>query len=159
MKKPDSLELIYETAKEKMDLQQTRKYALENKASALTAFAGGIFVFLMGSRETILDYPLSSQILIIISIIGFTLSVIQSMVVMGVKKYRMDPNIEKLAQNYLGKSKEETLRQLISNCIGAWKHNEEKIERNANILRVAFILQSLAFILLGIAFGTSIWVG
>jgi len=157
MKKNDNLELIYEITKEKMDHQQTRKNALENKASALTAFSGGMFALLMGARETILNYPFSSQILIIISILGFSVSVLQSMIVIWVKKYRNDPNIEKLAETYLEKSKEETLLQLISNSIGAWKHNETKIERNASVLRFAFLLQSAAFVLLGIAFGISIW--
>lgn len=154
--KNNSLELIYEISKEKLNIQQTQKNSLENKASTLIAFTGGILALLMGAYDTITKYPIISQTLIIISVIGFALTVIQSIAVIWVKKYRTDPNIEKLAENYLEKSQDEVTLQLISNCIGAWKHNEKIIERNADLLKFAFLYESIALILLGTSFGISV---
>ena len=153
----NSVTLIYEIIKTSISEQQSRKASLENKASMLMAFAGGMFALLMGAREAILLIAFSSQIFILVGIILFSISVLFATIVTWVRSYRIDPNPDVLAHEYVNQTSDETKLQLISNMIGSWKENSGIIERNAAILRLAFIAQSLAFISLGIALFTSLF--
>lgn len=153
----NSVSLIYENIKDLLVTQQNQKISLENKASMLMAFAGGIFALLMGARDTIVATSLKSQMLVLIGIVFFAFSVICSTIVTWVRSYRIDPNPEVLAHEYLNHSSEETKLQIISNMIGSWKENVTIIERNAVFLRIAFISQSLAFTSLGLALFISIF--
>ena len=153
----NSVSLIYETVKNALSTQQSQKASLENKASMLMAFAGGMFALLMGARETILNIPFDSQIFVLIGIVLLAISVIFSTIVSWVRSYRIDPDPEALANEYLNQTIDETRLQMISNMISSWKENSAIIERNANILRLAFLSQSLAFFSLGIALFTSLF--
>lgn len=153
----NSASLIHETIKNLLSIQQSQKTSLENKASMLMAFAGGMFALLMGAREAILLIPFGSQIFVLIGIVLFAISVVCSTIVTWVRSYRIDPNPEVLASEYINQSPDETKLQMISNMIGSWKENSIIIERNAIILRLAFIAQSLAFTSLGIALFTSLF--
>lgn len=157
MKNDNSVSLIYETIKNLLSIQQNQKTSLENKASMLMAFAGGMLALLMGARETLLLIPVSSQVFILIGIVLFAISVVCTTIVTWVRSYRIDPNPEVLAHEYLNQSSDETKLQMISNMIGSWKENSIIIERNAVILRLAFIAQSLAFTSLGVALFTSLF--
>lgn len=157
MSDDNSISLIYETTKNALALQQDQKASLENKASMLVAFAGGMFALLMGARESLLHIPFDSQIFVLVGIVLFSASVIFSSIVSWVRRYRIDPNPEALAKEYLNQTPDETTLQMISNMVGSWKDNSIIIERNASILRLAFISQSLAFISLGIALFTSLF--
>jgi hypothetical protein len=86
----------------------------------------------------------------------FSVSVILANLVTWVRRYRTDPNPETLAQNYLNLPLQETQLQLISNMIGSWKTNNVLIERNAIFLRITFVVQAIAFVLLGIGLLLSI---
>jgi hypothetical protein len=151
-----SVSLIYSVVKDTLAYQQGQKTSLETKASALTAFAGGMFALLMGARETLLLVEKTSQILILISVALFAVSVILANIVTWIRKYRADPDPEALAQNYLEVPLQEIQLQIISNMIGTWKTNKTLIERNAIYLRFGFLLQAIAFILLGSALFLSI---
>jgi hypothetical protein len=153
----NSVTIIYETIKNSISTQQNQKASLENKASMLMAFAGGMFALLMGARETILLIPNDSQVFVLIGITLFAISVIFTTIVTWVRSYRIDPNPEVLAHEYINLSSDETKLQLISNMIGSWKKNSIIIERNAIVLRLAFLSQSLALTLLGIALFTSLF--
>lgn len=153
----NSLSLIYETIRNLLSVQQSQKTSLENKASMLMAFAGGMFALLMGAREAILLTSFTAQIFVLVGIVLFAISVIFTTIVSWVRSYRIDPNPEALAHEYLNQSPDETKLQMISNMIGSWKENSAIIERNAVILRLAFISQSLAFISLGIALFISLF--
>ena len=153
----NSVSLIYENIKDLLAIQQSQKISLENKASMLMAFAGGIFALLMGARDTIITTSFNSQIFILTGIVFFAFSVICSTIVTWVRSYRIDPNPEILAGDYLNHSSEETKLQIISNMISSWKENSIIVERNAVFLRIAFISQSLAFTSLGIALFISIF--
>jgi len=39
--------------------------------------------------------------------------------------------------------------QLISNLLGTWRNNSSRLEKNAVLLRLALIAQTIAFVLLG----------
>jgi hypothetical protein len=143
--------LIYTVVKEALAAQPAQLNSLETKASTLLAFAGGIFALLMGARKTLIDLPRSSQFLILVSVALFAISVVLAFVVVWVRRYRGDPNPELLAKKYLGSPLEKIQLQLISNSIVAWKANHASIERNATYLRFAFLTQTIAFILLGVA--------
>lgn len=153
----NSISVIYESIKNSISAQQNQKASLENKASMLMAFAGGIFALLMGARESLLLIPINSQIFVLVGIVLFAISVIFTTIVTWVRSYRIDPNPEALAHEYINSSPDETKLQLISNMIGSWKRNSTIIERNAIILRLAFLSQSLAFISLSIALFTSLF--
>ncbi|CAG0933942.1 hypothetical protein TFLX_03286 [Thermoflexales bacterium] len=153
---PNSLSLIYATAKETLASQQGQKGALETKASALIAFAGGMFALLMGARGTLILLPVASQTMTLISIALFVVSVVLANMIVWVRKYRLDPNLEILAKDYLEKTSDETQLQLLSNMIGTWKFNNAIFERKANYLRATFSIQAVAFILLGMGLFISI---
>lgn len=152
----DSVSLVYTVLKDALEFQQAQKNSLETKASALIAFAGGMFALLIGARETVILLSRTSQILILVSLFLFAVSVILANVVTWVRRYRADPNPEVLAKTYLGLSPQEIRLQLISNLISAWKSNYALLERNAIYLRLTFVIQAAAFILLGIALFLSV---
>lgn len=154
--KTSSTVLVYETVKESLAVQQGLKGTLENKASMLLGFAGGMLALLIGARETILLLGHASQALILAGVVLFGLSVLSAIVVTWVRGYRADPNPEALAKNYLAEEPEKTRLQLISNLIGTWKDNKKILERNAIYLRLTFIAQALAFLCLGTALLLSI---
>ena len=158
-KEENSVLLIYEVVKESLVAQQAQKNSLETNASTLIAFAGGMFALLMGSREALLLLSRVSQVLILISISSFALSVVLSNVVTWIRRYRVDPDPEGLAENYLHLPLEETKLQLVSNLIGTWKSNKDLLERNANYLRLAFLCQAIAFVLLGVSLFLSVMGG
>lgn len=157
MTNENSVSLIYENIKNLLSIQQSQKASLENKASMLMAFAGGMFALLMGARDSILLTPFESQVLILIGISLFAISVILTIQVTWVRLYRIDPNPEVLAREYLNQSPDETKLQLISNMIGSWKENSVIVERNAVVLRAAFLFQALAFVCLGAALFLSLF--
>lgn len=152
----DSVSLIYSLSKEAIAFQSTQKNSLETKASTLIAFAGGMFALLMGARETILLFPKTSQIIITISVTFFAISITLANLVTWVRQYRIDPDPENLAKYYLGVSERDTQLQIISNLITSWQENHTLLERIAIFLRLAFLVQAIAFILLGIAFILSV---
>ena len=150
LKDENSLSLIYTSVKETIEFQQVQRNSLENKANALSAFAGGMFALLMGARETLILLSEISRVLMLVSIVLFFLSVILNTIVTWVRNYRYDPDPETLSKFYLELSEQETKLQLISNLIGSWKKNKAILERNAVWLRISFISQALGFILLGV---------
>jgi hypothetical protein len=152
----DSILLIYTLIRESVTSQYSRKSTLETKAGTLIAFAGGMFALLMGARETILLTPQTSKTLILVSVSLFAGSVVFSNFVTWVRQYREDPDPNKLAQHYLERSERETRLQVISNLINTWQTNHRQLERIAIYLRLAFLTQAIAFILLGIGLFFSI---
>ena len=153
----DSLQLTFDIAREALKTQQELKASLENKASMLLVFAGGILALLMNAWNTIINFPLIGQQIILGGVVIFALSVILSLTVAWVKKYRVDPNPYHLAKNYVNRPESETKLQLISNWSETWNVNKVVIEQNALVLRIAFGLQVVAFLMLGVAFGLSIF--
>lgn len=153
----DSVELIFSVTKDALTIQQEQKASLENKANMLLVFAGGILALLMNAWETLLQFPLISQEIVLLSVGFFALSVLLAFIVAWVHRYRMDPNPYELAEKFLNKTEQETQLQLIANWRATWKFNMEIIERNSLILRVAFGFQVVAFLSLGLAFAISIF--
>lgn len=148
--------LIYSIAKEALAGQSTYLNTLATKASTLIAFAGGIFAFLMGAIETLILLPTTSQILILISVALFAVSVILAFTVTGVHQWRADPNPELLAKKYLQSPAQDIQLQLISNFISAWNTNYAVIQRTGKYLRFTFLAQTIAFVLLGAALFVSL---
>lgn len=151
-----SVALIYTITKEALASQSTYLNTLATKASTLIAFAGGIFALLMGSIETLILLPTTSQILILISVTLFVVSVIVSFRVTGVHQWRADPNPEFLAKKYLRSPAQDIQLQLISNFIAAWNINSAVIQRTGKYLRFTFLAQTIAFVLLGTALFVSL---
>ena len=156
-KEKDSIDLIFSVTKETLATQQEQRVSLETKANMLVVFAGGILALLMNAWGTLLDFPVISQQIVLLSVGFFAISVLLAFVVAWVHKYRMDPNPYELAEEFLNKTELETQLQLISNWRANWKFNLEIIERKSLILRVAFGTQVFAFLLLGLAFVISIF--
>lgn len=152
----DSITLIYSVLKEVLASQMDQKKSLETKASMLIAFAGGMFALLMGARDTLITLSFASQVLLVVSIALFALSVILATIASWVRRYRADPNPEILAENYLQRSEQETMLQLTSNLIGVWRRNATLLESSASFVRIAFLAQSCAFVVLGVALFLSI---
>jgi hypothetical protein len=148
MPQKSSADLIYNITKESLSAQQAQKATLESKASTLTGFAGGMIALLIGFKDTILSLPSIAKFIVITSIILFALSILLATIVGWVRKYRSDPNPQALAENYLEKTENRVKLQLISNLLGTWRSNARQLERNALLLRVALVAQTVAFILL-----------
>lgn len=144
-----TLSLIYAVIQDAMAKQFVQKNSLETKASTLIAFAGGMFALLIGARDTLVILSRIDRTFVLVSISLFITSVIFANVITWVCQYRTDPDPEALAQGYLEASYEKTQLQLVSNLIDAWKANRNLIERNAILLRLAFLCQMFGFILLG----------
>jgi hypothetical protein len=155
----NSVSLIYNACKDALQIQEKSVNILENKANTLTAFAGGMFALLMGASDNLTKLPSSIQRLIISSIILFALSVIACTIVTWVRRYRTDPDIVSFSKDYLEKPEQDSKLQLISNFTFAWKRNAKILEGKAKFLRFAFICQSSAFTILGIALLMSVLQG
>lgn len=149
MPRKNSADLIHTIIKETLVSQQTQKSTLESKAGTLTAFAGGMLALLISAKDEILSLQLDARMLVVLCIILFSLSIVLSTIVGWVRKYRSDPNPEALIENYLNISEADLKLQLISNYLGVWKNNARRIEKNAILLKIALVAQTLAFLLLG----------
>ncbi len=149
MPRKSSAELIYSVTKESLSAQQAQKTTLESKASTLTGFAGGMIALLIGFKDNIVSLPSIAKLIVITSIILFSLSIFLATIVGWVRKYRSDPNPQALAENYLDKAESGVRLQLIANFLATWRNNSRQLERNAVLLRLALAAQTLAFILLG----------
>jgi hypothetical protein len=155
--KEDSLDLIYEVVRDTLRTQQEQKSALETKASMLLLFAGGIFALLMNSWNTLIKFPAIGQIVLLGSVSLFAASVILAIFVIWVRKFRIDPEPRELARNFLNRPTHETKLQLISNWGETWKYNLDILEQSSIYLRLSFMAQALAFVLLGIALFVSVF--
>lgn len=156
MPNSDSVPIVYSVIEEALTSQQDQKTSLETKASALTAFAGGMFALMMAARASLVLLSALSRSLILLSISLFVASVVLANIVTWIRRYRFDPNPVTFAEQYLSSNAQAIQLQLISNMISSWKANLVIIERNANFLRATFISQLLAFLLLGLALFVSI---
>ena len=151
-----SVDLIYQISKEAILLQMNQRNSLETKASTLIAFAGVIFALSMGALDNLIQLSGLLQSLLVISVIFFFFSIILCTIVSWIRYYRLHPNIETLARKYTELPEEETKLQITSNLIDDWKSNHKRIEQNALFLRLAFIFQTIAFIILGLTLLLSI---
>lgn len=157
MTQDDGLPLIYDLVKEQLALQQAQKASLESKANTLIAFAGGMLGLLMGAWNTIINFPIICQQIIIASVGLFVVSIITANIVTWVRKYRSDPSPAAItAAEFLNTPAEDIRLQVMSNWVGAWKHNNKTIETTASILRLTYVLQALAFGVLALAFSLSL---
>lgn len=157
MQKKDSISIIYSITKETLSTQQNQKSSLESKSNTLIGFAGGMIALLIGAKDILKSMQPPASLLVLISICLFLVSILLATIVGWVRKYRTDPNPSTLAKNYLDKSEQEVQLQLIANLITAWEDNFRQLESNAVLLRIALIIQTLAFILLGIVLVFSIY--
>jgi hypothetical protein len=145
----NSAELIFDVTKESLSAQQAQKATLESKASTLTGFAAGMIALPLGFKDNIVSLPSIAKLMVITSIVLFLLSILLATIVGWVRKYRSDPNPQALAENYLDKDESKVKLQLISNLLGTWRNNSKQLEGNAILLRLAMLIQTTGFILLG----------
>lgn len=153
----DSIDLIFSVTKDALIFQQGQRESLESKANMLLVFAGGILALLMNAWDTLVKFPVISQEIVLLSVATFAISVLLAFIVAWVHKFRMDPNPDKLAENFIDELERDTKLQLIANWRATWSYNFAITERNSLILRIAFGLQVAAFLLLGLAFAISIF--
>ncbi len=145
-----SISIIHATTQASLAGQQAQKSALENKASTLIGFAGGMIALLIGAKGSVQTMPPLARACVYISISLFLVSILLATIVGWVRQYRSDPNPAALAEHYLDKSEEDVQLQLISNLVGVWKDNGKRLENIAILLRLALFAQTFAFMLLGI---------
>lgn len=147
----DSVDLVFSEVKAAIQTQLSQKETHETKANALIGFAGVVYALLIGQLPTFSNIIRESQYIMVFSIGLFSISVLMCIYVSWVRFYRADPRPDVLANHYLAFPEKKTKLQITSNLIGCWKENQKFIERNGKFLRVAFLLQSIAFLLLGIS--------
>lgn len=148
----DSIDIILSTCKEKINIQMQQRTSLESKANTLSGFAGVILALLLSAIETITELDQNIQIIILIGVILFALSMLMNFVITWIRKYRFFPNISKLYKNFAMKSTMETKKALICQFIDDWEENCRRIRSISILLGISHIMQTAGFLLLALAF-------
>lgn len=137
------LEFIYQTVKEKVDLLFQDVEHVDNKAGILIGFNGVIFSLALNlyGKACILS-------LFTVSMLSFLVALFLSLMSLGVREYRRDPNPGALIKGYWNKSREEIMRQLIVNLRECYEVNERIMSRTARWINWSMSLTFLGLVLL-----------
>lgn len=136
MEEQDSIEFIYQTIKEKVDLAFEDIEHIETKAGILIGFNGVIISLALNIVERVYS-PL-----FIASILFFLFALLLNFMSFRTKKYRRDPNPRALMERYWNSPKREIVEKLIANLAECHKHNEDIISPAARWLNYSMFLTS-----------------
>jgi len=148
----DSIDIILSTCKEKINIQMQQRTSLESKANTLSGFAGVILALLLSAIETITKLDQKIQIIVLVGVILFALSMLTNFGITWIRRYRFFPNISKLYKNYALSSKLETKKALICQFVEDWEENGRRIGSISILLGTSHIMQAAGFLLLALAF-------
>lgn len=142
MEKQDSIEFIYQTVKEKVDLALQDVEHIETKAGMLIGFNGVIISLALNIFERAY-LPLFT-----ISIFLFFAALYLNFNSFKIKRYKRDPSPRALIDRYWNKSKEEITKQLISNLVECYEYNETMIFPMGHRINRSMILTFLGLVFL-----------
>lgn len=142
MKEQDSLELIYQTVKEKVDLLFQDLEHIETKLGTITAFNGVILSIALTIKEHchFYLYVIGSALLLTAILLGFG--------ILRTKAYRRDPEPQKLVGRYWSKPQWELKEQLVANFVECYNLNKNQLARDARYVNICIVLSSLGLIFL-----------
>lgn len=143
MERQDSIELIYQTVKEKLDLAFQDTEHLETKAGILIGFNGIIMSLALKDM-----YQQAYSPLLVASVFLFFFALILNFMSFRAKKYRRDPNPRKLMEEYWNVPREKIVRQLIANLVQCYEYNEGIISTSAYCMNLSMVLTTLGLVFL-----------
>jgi hypothetical protein len=152
MEENNSLDVVYEEARQRQAKEFSRIDALDTKTSIIIA-ASLVLLQPVISVLNIAGFSVNGITIAYASLFFLLLSLICSMWAIFVRSYRMDPKIDYLAENYLSKTANETKRQLVENYRDSISKNNRIGNRKASLTKLAFIfLDCSLFVYLGVLF-------
>jgi len=146
MEENNSLDIIFEEVKQRRALEFSRIDALEKKISIIIATNLAFFLFLV-SRINFTDWPIYQILLGFLSLGLFILSLIFSLRAISVVKYRIDPEIGPLIENYFEKKPNDTKKVLVMN----YKETIMQINETGN-MKASLTKSAFRFLCVGLVF-------
>jgi hypothetical protein len=123
----ETLELIYNEVKDRLNTQFQSLDGLNTKASVIIGFVGVI----IGICMTL-----------------FMISIFFSFSAYKGKRYRRDPEPRKLAEKYLREDSKKVMKKLIDNFIESFEDNKTKIEEKGKYINYSLILLFVGLVVL-----------
>jgi hypothetical protein len=137
MQEQNSLELIYQTVKEKVDLLFQDIEHIETKLGTITAFNGVILSIALTITEHCHFYLYFVGSLLLLTAVSLGFGILRT------KAYRRDPEPQKLIDRYWGKPQGELRGQLVANLVECYNLNKKQLAREARYFNICIVLSSL----------------
>jgi len=140
----NSLVLVYEQAKSKVDDQFDSVKSIDTKSSIILTFAATITAFITSNGFDVADAFTR------IGILGLVLAILSATVSLLVRDFQRDPDPRKLYTKYASSSHIETLEILCGSMINNYEKNRSKVTTKAALSNASFCLlgmSTIAFIL------------
>ncbi len=134
----NTIDLIYNEAKDSLNILIQSIDGLNTKTSILIGFIGVIL-------STILGFSYSNYCLFVDGLVLLFVALFLCVYSFRVENYRKDPNLKALWDNYSEKDSKTIKKQLIANFIESYDETEAKINK-----KVKYINWSIIFLFLGL---------
>jgi hypothetical protein len=139
---PETLELIYNEVKDRLNIQFQSLDGLNTKASVIVGFVGVIIGISLNL------YSDENLHLFIGSMLLFLGSAFLSFSAYKIGGYRRDPEPRKLTEKYLREDDKKVKKQLIDNFIQSYEDNKNRIEKKVKYINYSLILLFIGLIVL-----------
>ena len=138
----ETLELIYNEVKDRLNTQFQSLDGLNTKASVIIGFVGVIIGISLQLYSQSNSYLFGSCMTL------FMISIFFSFSAYKIKSYRRDPEPRDLTEKYLREDDKEVKKQLIDNFIESFEENKNKIEEKGKYINYSLILLFVGLIVL-----------
>ena len=138
----ETLELIYNEVKDRLNTQFQSLDGLNTKASVIIGFVGVIIGISLQLYSQSNSYLFGSCMTLFLISIFFSFSAYK------IKSYRRDPEPRDLTEKYLREDDKEVKKQLIDNFIESFEENKNKIEEKGKYINYSLILLFVGLIVL-----------
>ncbi|MCK4732355.1 MAG: hypothetical protein KAT65_07850 [Methanophagales archaeon] len=139
---PETLELIYNEVKDRLNTQFQSLDGLNTKASIIIGFVGVIIGISLQLYSQSNSYLFGSCMTL------FMISIFLSFSAYKVESYRRDPKPRKLTENYLREEGKNVKKKLIDNSIQSYENNKNRIEKKVKYINYSLILLFVGLIVL-----------
>ena len=139
---PETLELIYNEVKDRLNTQFQSLDGLNTKASVIIGFVGVIIGISLQLYSQSNSYLFCSCMTLFMISIFFSFSAYKS------KSYRRDPEPRAFTVGYLKKDDKKVMEQLIANFIESFEDNKTKIEEKGKYINYSLIFLFVGLIVL-----------
>ena len=142
VRKDETLELIYNEVKDRLNTQFQSLDGLNTKASVIIGFVGVIIGISLQLYSQSNSYLFGSCMTL------FMISIFFSFSAYKIKSYRRDPEPRALTVEYLMEDDKTVKKQLIDNFIASFEENKNKIEEKGKYINYSLILLFVGLIFL-----------
>ena len=139
---PETLELIYNEVKDRLNTQFQSLDGLNTKASVIIGFVGVIIGISLQLYSQSNSYLFGSCMTL------FMISIFFSFSAYKIKSYRRDPEPGPLRDEYLTTDDKTVKEQLIANFIESFEENKTKIAEKVKYINYSIILLLVGLIVL-----------